>query len=102
MDSDRVMAMRAGELIEFDKPINLIRNHPDGLFAGMVAAANDASLIQLAEGKMSVTQALIEKDKKKKERRRRREEEKEEAVEAARRLRKSRSKTPRSKSPKKE
>jgi len=95
MDSDRVMAMRAGELVEFDKPINLIRNHPDGLFASMVAATNDASLIQLAEGKMSVTQALIEKDKKKKERERRRKEEEEQAVEATKRLRKARSKTPR-------
>jgi len=101
MDSDRVIAMRAGELVEFDKPINLIRNHPDGLFASMVAAANDASLIQLAEGKMSVTQALIEKDKKKQERKRRRHQEEEEAVEAARKLRSKtpRSKTPRSKTP---
>jgi len=72
MDSDRVMTLRAGQLVEFDKPINLI-NKPGGLFAGMVAAANDASLIKLAEGKMSVTQALIERDKKKKERRSRRE-----------------------------
>jgi len=90
MDSDRVMAMRAGELVEFDKPINLIRNHPDGLFAGMVAAVNDASLIQLAEGKMSVTQALIEKDRKKKERRQK-------AEEDTRKLRKNRSKTPKNK-----
>ena len=68
MDSDRVIAMRAGEVVEFDKPLTLIREHPDGLFASMVAATNDKSLIELAEGKMSVTQALIEKDKKKKER----------------------------------
>jgi len=72
MDSDRVMTLRDGKLVEFDKPITLIREHPDGLFAGMVAATNDASLIQLAEGKMSVTQALIERDKKKKERKSRR------------------------------
>jgi len=72
MDSDRVMTLRDGKLVEFDKPITLIREHPDGLFAGMVAATNDASLIQLAEGKMSVTQALIERDKKKKERKKRR------------------------------
>jgi len=70
MDSDRVMTLRDGRLVEFDKPLNLIRKHPDGLFAGMVAATNDASLIKLAEGKMSVTEALIERDKKKKERKR--------------------------------
>ena len=60
------------QIVEFDKPLTLIRDHPDGLFASMVAATNDKSLIALAEGKMSVTQALIEKDKKKKERRHRR------------------------------
>ena len=57
------------QIVEFDKPLTLIRDHPDGLFASMVAATNDKSLIALAEGKMSVTQALIEKDQKKKERR---------------------------------
>jgi len=55
MDSDRVISMRDGNLIEFDKPLSLIREHPDGLFASMVFATNDKSLIEIAEGKISIT-----------------------------------------------
>ena len=36
MDSDRVIAMKDGKIAEFDKPLTLIKKHPQGLFASMV------------------------------------------------------------------
>ena len=37
IDSDRVMVMDGGQLIEFDKPFNLLQNK-SGVFHGMVEA----------------------------------------------------------------
>jgi len=66
MDSDRVIAMKDGKVAEFDKPLTLIKKHPQGLFASMVFATNDASLIDIAEGRLTITDALIANDAKRK------------------------------------
>lgn len=46
MDSDRVMVMDSGRLVEFDHPYNLL-NNPVGYFAKMVAETSDKMSAQL-------------------------------------------------------
>lgn len=48
MDSDRVMVMDAGRLVEFDHPYKLLSN-PDGYFAKMVKETNEKMSQQLYE-----------------------------------------------------
>ncbi|XP_026764568.1 ATP-binding cassette subfamily C member 4-like isoform X2 [Galleria mellonella] len=46
MDSDRVMVMDSGQLVEFDHPYNLL-NKPDGYFTKMVKETNEKMSTQL-------------------------------------------------------
>ena len=48
MDADRVCVMDAGLVAEYDTPSNLL--HKDGIFKGMVLAANDPNLFDLVPG----------------------------------------------------
>jgi ABC-type proline/glycine betaine transport system ATPase subunit len=60
MDSDRVMVLDKGELMEFDTPRNLLEN-PKSIFASMVAATGPATaayLRQVAFGEKSVLDSI--------------------------------------------
>jgi ABC-type multidrug transport system ATPase subunit len=60
MDSDRVMVLDKGELVEFDTPKNLLDNS-NSIFSSMVAAtgpATEAYLRQVAYGERSVLETL--------------------------------------------
>lgn len=46
MDSDKVMVMEAGTIVEFDHPYALLRN-PHGRFARMVAETGHSTYEQL-------------------------------------------------------
>lgn len=46
MDSDRVMVMDAGRLVEFDHPYHLL-NNPNGYFTKMVQETNETMSAQL-------------------------------------------------------
>lgn len=48
MDSDRVMVMDAGKIVEFDHPYSLLKNE-NGYFSKMVAEANSMQLKSIAE-----------------------------------------------------
>ena len=48
MDADRVCVMDAGKVAEYDTPYNLL--HKNGIFKGMVLAANDPNLFDLVPG----------------------------------------------------
>ena len=48
MDADRVCVMDAGVVAEYDTPYNLL--HQEGVFKGMVLAANDPNLFDLVPG----------------------------------------------------
>ena len=49
MDSTRVCVMDQGVVAEFDTPYNLLHKE-DGIFKGMVMAANDPSLFDMVPG----------------------------------------------------
>ena len=66
MDSNRVIAMKDGTVAEFDKPLTLIKKHTQGLFASMVFATNDTSLIEMAEGRLTITDGVIGDEARKK------------------------------------
>lgn len=55
MDSTRIMVIDDGLLAEFDTPKNLIE--AKGIFAGMVQASHDPTLLALAYGDISFDQA---------------------------------------------
>ncbi|KNC52272.1 uncharacterized protein AMSG_01099 [Thecamonas trahens ATCC 50062] len=60
VDSDRVMVLDDGELVEFDTPAALLDN-PSGFFTSLVEATGDASAAQLralAEARVSYTELL--------------------------------------------
>ena len=62
MDSDRVLVLDKGELVEFDKPSVLLQN-PKGIFTRMVEATGPASaayLRRIANGELSVLDAIPE------------------------------------------
>lgn len=48
MDSDRVMVMDSGRLVEFDYPHKLL-NNPEGYFSKMVKETSDKMAAQLHE-----------------------------------------------------
>lgn len=48
IDSDRVIVMDAGHIVEFDEPHNLLQNEC-GTFYGMVKALGDHELNRLAQ-----------------------------------------------------
>ena len=59
--------MKDGTVAEFDKPLTLIKKHPpQGLFASMVFATNDTSLIEMAEGRLTITDGVIGDEARKK------------------------------------
>ena len=49
MDSDRVCVMDAGLVAEYDTPYNLLHKE-NGIFRGMVVAANDPTLFDMVPG----------------------------------------------------
>lgn len=54
IDSDRVMVMDAGELVEFDEPHNLLQNE-NGIFYGLVKALGEQEFDRLAQIAAKIT-----------------------------------------------
>lgn len=48
IDSDRVIVMDAGQIVEFDQPHNLLQKQ-NGVFCGMVKALGDHEFNRLAQ-----------------------------------------------------
>lgn len=62
MDCDRIMVLDKGQIVEFDKPITLLENKQGYLYS-MVEATGPSTakfLRSIAEGKMTVAEAILE------------------------------------------
>eukprot|EP01092_Planopodium_desertum_P002660 TRINITY_DN1416_c0_g1_i3.p2 TRINITY_DN1416_c0_g1~~TRINITY_DN1416_c0_g1_i3.p2 ORF type:complete len:143 (-),score=9.39 TRINITY_DN1416_c0_g1_i3:86-493(-) len=74
MDSSRILVMERGEAVEFSPPHTLLQN-PEGFFTKLVEDTGPSTakrLRDIAEGKMTVIDALVEENKEKIERKRNR------------------------------
>ena len=60
MDSNRVCVMDAGVVAEYDTPYNLLHKE-NGIFRGMVVAANDPTLFDMVPGCEDMKSLLEEK-----------------------------------------